>query len=252
MEIFNFPIEVLKATIALLAIVALLHKSDETQKQIMISESQNNFSNHFKHMEEFFKYIDLFDIKSVEFHNRKLHAKLYPRSKRGELNISKEVIDEVRRNTESIIQHIKRLSTMSKDNLNDIYNDSISNFDIINDTLRLFYFDIKPNKLIINSKLTDKSAFLFCMTSLNVNLLCLYVLNFIVDFDGIECFSIESRKIINAINLKDVEYKILKIKSGNSNIYGVDSLAFDFEKNVDNSIDSINMFKNIIENIIKQ
>lgn len=48
-NIFSFPIDVAKATIALLALAALLHKSEETQYQIRISLSQNTYSNYFHH-----------------------------------------------------------------------------------------------------------------------------------------------------------------------------------------------------------
>lgn len=59
-SIFNFPIDVVKGTVALLALIALLHKSEETQHQIKISEAQNVFSNYYHHRRMVFE--ELSDI----------------------------------------------------------------------------------------------------------------------------------------------------------------------------------------------
>jgi hypothetical protein len=79
-DLFGFPIEVLKATAAILAIVALLHKSEETQKQIALSESQNVYSNFFSHYEYVKKELSIFidgseAIKLKNYHL--LYSKLF-------------------------------------------------------------------------------------------------------------------------------------------------------------------------------
>lgn len=48
-DLFALPIDIVKATAALLAIVALVHKSEETQEQIRITTMQNKYSNFYSH-----------------------------------------------------------------------------------------------------------------------------------------------------------------------------------------------------------
>lgn len=94
-DIYAFPIEILKATIALLAIVALLHKSNETQKQILISKSQNNFSNYFKHKEELKKSIDANLIGGIKCDTDLLHKKIFQSAIDGDYSVSKEALTEI-------------------------------------------------------------------------------------------------------------------------------------------------------------
>lgn len=95
--LFEFPIEALKATAAILAIVALLHKSDETQKQILISESQNNFSNYFKHKEEFKKIIDANLIGSIKCDDDLLHKKIFKSAIDGDYSLSNKTLIDIER-----------------------------------------------------------------------------------------------------------------------------------------------------------
>lgn len=80
-SIFNFPIDVVKGTVALLALIALLHKSEETQHQIKISEAQNVFNNYYHHRRMVFE--ELSDItKKNEFVKlddlNKLYSSAFP------------------------------------------------------------------------------------------------------------------------------------------------------------------------------
>lgn len=106
-EIYHFPIEILKATIASLAIVALLHKSDETQKQILISESQNNFSNYFKHKEEFKKIIEANLVDDIKCETDLLHKKIFQSAIDGNYSLSQKALIDIE---ELIVNLIKSIA----------------------------------------------------------------------------------------------------------------------------------------------
>lgn len=80
-QMYAFPIDTLKATAAILAIVALLHKSNETQVQISISESQNTYNNFFHHRDMVYKEIteSINNSKRIKLYNfNKLYNLLFP------------------------------------------------------------------------------------------------------------------------------------------------------------------------------
>lgn len=53
----KFPIAIASLSIPLVAIVVAIHRSSQTAHQIYVQTEQNNFANHFKHLEEFTKTI---------------------------------------------------------------------------------------------------------------------------------------------------------------------------------------------------
>ena len=106
LTILKLPIGVAALLIPAIAILVANHRSEQTKAQmeltthqISLSEDQlknvqknNNFSNHYKHSDEFEKYIDNYqkDKKEIALflYPRELHSKIFPDSKKGDYSAS--------------------------------------------------------------------------------------------------------------------------------------------------------------------
>ncbi len=108
---YKMPLGILALIIPIVALYAAAHRSAQTTEQIRITNSQNLFSNYYKHIEEFEKYIEIMVIGDLVrvFDIRRLHRALYPNAKSGDYstdqNIAALVFSEVR----NVIQMIERL-----------------------------------------------------------------------------------------------------------------------------------------------
>ncbi|WP_311064063.1 hypothetical protein [Halomonas sp. DWK9] len=78
--IFKLPLGILALLFPAIALVAASHRSEQTKRQIVISESQNNFANYYKHLEEFEKLVELLIVKFSLSHlnYRELYRTLFP------------------------------------------------------------------------------------------------------------------------------------------------------------------------------
>ncbi|WP_182038966.1 hypothetical protein [Vibrio alginolyticus] len=84
---FRFPIAILALIIPIIALLAANHRSEQTKEQIRAANQQNIFTNYYKHLEEFKKYVDTLNIPSVtDIEIRKLHRKLFPDALYGDLS----------------------------------------------------------------------------------------------------------------------------------------------------------------------
>ncbi|WP_114635354.1 hypothetical protein [Vibrio splendidus] len=81
---FSVPFAVLTSIIPIVGFIALNHRSVQTKEQIELARSQNSFTNYYKHIEEFEKYVsDLYDpLNSINA--RKVHFELFPNAKSGD------------------------------------------------------------------------------------------------------------------------------------------------------------------------
>lgn len=96
-EIYKFPLGVLALLIPVIAVLGVNHRSEQTRVQIEITSSQNNFSNHFKHLEEFIKYYDAhLDGMVTDLSPRELHLRLFPGSRSGNYTINEGVGENIR------------------------------------------------------------------------------------------------------------------------------------------------------------
>lgn len=101
-EVFKAPIQILVGTVALVALIAAFHKSEQTREQIIISNSQNNFVNYYKHVEEFTKYMSTlaqdvgYGIESAQYTKffRPFHGVFFPGAKTGKYSVIRIVKDE--------------------------------------------------------------------------------------------------------------------------------------------------------------
>ncbi|WP_404466222.1 hypothetical protein LG331_08015 [Vreelandella aquamarina] len=80
LEVFKVPLGILALLFPVVALVSASHRSEQTKKQIIISESQNSFANYYKHVEEFEKITLLLEKRfNLEYINhRELYFILFP------------------------------------------------------------------------------------------------------------------------------------------------------------------------------
>ncbi|MBB1296710.1 hypothetical protein [Pseudoalteromonas sp. SR41-7] len=89
-SVFKFPLAIAALIIPIVALLAANHRSEQTKEQIRVTNSQNVFSNYYKHIEEFTKYLEVRVEKSVDL--RFAHNNLYPNASDGEYNLSPKVM----------------------------------------------------------------------------------------------------------------------------------------------------------------
>lgn len=161
LEFFKVPIRLLAATLSIIGLIALAHRSEQSAKQIKLSESQNNFSNYYKHREEFIKNFEdkqksqwppkLIKIEgdAIEFH----HV-LYPGARRGDYKpaplFSKEQLIKIKNFTDSLCKAMEK-TDYNKDNpsLKDV---GIERLEHSNENVFLFIrSNIKPHKHYLSS-----------------------------------------------------------------------------------------------------
>lgn len=89
-SVFKFPLAITALIIPIVALLAANHRSEQTKEQIRVTNSQNVFSNYYKHIEEFTKYLEVRVEKSVDL--RFAHSNLYPNASHGDYNLSPKVM----------------------------------------------------------------------------------------------------------------------------------------------------------------
>jgi hypothetical protein len=110
---FKFPIGLLALLIPIGAIYAAQHRSELTIAQIKAAEDHNNFSNYYKHIEEFEKYIGQLKINAWKIDIRKLHSKLFSNCRMGDMSIDLKNINFIIKYIKAIYKIIKFLEDNS-------------------------------------------------------------------------------------------------------------------------------------------
>lgn len=113
LNIFKFPIGVLAILIPAIALLVANHRSEQTKAQMLLTKSQleaanshNNFSNYFKHTEEFEKYLNAYhsndddteknSVTPPKFkYPRRLHKNLFPNAKHGNYSVRNDFPEEI-------------------------------------------------------------------------------------------------------------------------------------------------------------
>ncbi len=105
LTLFKVPLGILSLLIPIGAIYAVNHRSEQARKQISITQEQNLFSNYYKHLEEFEKYVknnlersDKTEAEknvSKSINIRHLHEIFYPKLRSdGDISLNQDVIDQ--------------------------------------------------------------------------------------------------------------------------------------------------------------
>lgn len=111
-EVFRVPLAILALIIPMVALLASNHRSEQTIAQIKSSTSQNTFSNHYKHLEEFEKYCDtLFGESNKVTRPRHLHRLIYSDSQQGNYLISKSFVESTERHISICLELMKEMES---------------------------------------------------------------------------------------------------------------------------------------------
>lgn len=86
---FKFSIGILSLLIPIGALFAAQHRSELMIAQIETSEKQNIFTNHYKHIDEFEKYVEKMGLSTSMINERQTYFKLFPESRKGIYEIPK-------------------------------------------------------------------------------------------------------------------------------------------------------------------
>lgn len=110
---FKVPLSICALNIPIVALLAANHRSEQTKEQIKISTSQNLFSNHYKHLEEFEKYYNSLACERVvkSTNVRKMHFVIFPNSRKGDYQIDLNILRSIEGRCNNII---KELNTFNK------------------------------------------------------------------------------------------------------------------------------------------
>lgn len=108
-SIFKVPLSILALIIPVVALLATNHRSEQTKAQIIASQQQNNFSNYFKHIEEFGKYVS--HLNGVEVPDvRNAHKLLFPNAFNGDISIDAQLITEIETIANQLIEHLEHFA----------------------------------------------------------------------------------------------------------------------------------------------
>lgn len=112
-QTFKVPLGLAALLIPGIALLASNHRSVQTRAQIIAAESQNNFSNYYKHLEEFEKYagkhLATSQGHSILRHVRETHKRLFPDAINGNLRVSPKLIATIERQVSDLLEVITRV-----------------------------------------------------------------------------------------------------------------------------------------------
>jgi len=136
-EIFKVPLSILALAITSIAIIATIHRSSQIKEQILSANKQNTFSNYFKHIEEFEKYMKVvIPTKNYNLENlRFTHKYLFPYAFDGNYSINQEFLSIINNRFSKIKDllnkfNLERTETVS-DLLFEIYSEIDYNFSVL-------------------------------------------------------------------------------------------------------------------------
>ncbi len=117
-NILKVPLSAVAVTISLLAIVAAIHRSAQTAKQIEISTYQNNISCYYRHLDEFKLFVENSAILKKTYEKntvKRIHDELWPDYLKNNYNISKKNLDGFRHCVNNITKLIIDANPSEKD-----------------------------------------------------------------------------------------------------------------------------------------
>lgn len=240
--IFKVPVLIASSLIPIITLLALFHKSEQ-------SKVQNDFSNYYKHIEEFTNYINLFGDGKFKVDVRKLHRRLYPMSKQGYLMISNEIISKLESDIVIMIDFMREMSFIDEDNISEKYKSSLSLYEKMNDLSNFIYLEFDVI-VLYKKEPCNVDMLTLCINTLYSNLIILNVLSYVLDFDGLDVLSRDNYKILNSININDITKKLRRMLRSATDECGAPKLLFDLDNDYDRTIKLLLDFRNIINEII--
>lgn len=124
LSIFKFPLGVLAIIIPIIALLAANHRSEQTKEQIRLSNEQNQFSNYYKHIEEFEKYLQKHFNNTTHFESpRRLHKLLFPKASTSDFSINYDLLTEFHVVAEEYLKLTHTLVTSPKENRDSVIAD---------------------------------------------------------------------------------------------------------------------------------
>lgn len=79
--VFKFPVSVLAAMLSVIGLIALAHRSGQSAKQIVVSESQNRLSNYYTHLTAFCEFVQQFEgTRYSQKDARNLHSLVFDKA----------------------------------------------------------------------------------------------------------------------------------------------------------------------------
>lgn len=115
---YKLPMGILSLLIPLGAIYAAQHRSEQTIAQIKSSESQNNFVNYYKHLEEFKEHLIDSDVLDNCVNYRDTHTRLFKDSRDGNYAIGTETQKVIRLQISNLYKGYRSLEKYSFAQLN--------------------------------------------------------------------------------------------------------------------------------------
>ncbi|NQZ06289.1 MAG: hypothetical protein HRT35_03925, partial [Algicola sp.] len=93
-ELFKVPITIAAMAFPLVAIVASNHRSKQSAYTSELQQSQNNFANHYLHIEKFGEYIEEKNtfLKEYDLRPRVVHKVFFPNSRSGETSLNQDLL----------------------------------------------------------------------------------------------------------------------------------------------------------------
>lgn len=119
--VFRVPLAILALIIPIVALLAANHRSEQTKEQIRVANEQNSFSNYYKHIEEFEKYLDkIWNGKLHTSSPRRLHKALFPKARYGDFSIPESVWERYNYMVTRFVEQSADLISSSKSDKNRI------------------------------------------------------------------------------------------------------------------------------------
>jgi len=128
-EIFKVPLGILAIIITYSAFLATIHRSVQTREQLIITNRQNIFSNYFKHIEEFEKYVNtIFPKDNVNIVNvRTSYKYLFPKSFDGDYSINKSLLNAIEVEFMNIKKQLELFNDQSYESVFEIFYEAFKN-----------------------------------------------------------------------------------------------------------------------------
>lgn len=151
---FKVPIAIIAILIPILAVYAAQHRSEISIEQINQAESQNNFANYYKHLEEFKLLLQDQNIFDDISNYRQLHLRLFPNVKSGNYKINNTIRKNIISNLLLTFKNLKSIEQLSTKQLKNNKKHSDKKLILLREFSKA-YEPIKKLRLRFHFKQTD-------------------------------------------------------------------------------------------------